>query len=155
MPKKPKPKRVEVLAPAPKVPGVEDFKRIIAEAVERKVSEVLSSAGADLEPWFQPKKVAYEIRKRQTVTEQRKWSYFFDDWGCVVCGTKDRAHESLGMCSTCHQRTVYRLQSSMRRREKSKAQDERFDDNLRLAREAVAGELPALPERKRGRDETH
>lgn len=143
MANKQKPETAELLPPQPEVA---DFKKLIAEAVEQKVSEIMSSADVDLEPWFRSKKVAHEIRRRQRVIEQRKWTYFFEDWGCLVCGTRDKPHVSNGMCSSCLNRTVSRLKSIIRQREKSQEDDDRgFDDSMRLAREALAGQSPALP----------
>lgn len=154
MSKKRKAEPVEILGPEKR--PVADFKRMIAEAVEKQVSEILSGSGVDLEPWFRPRNVADEIKRRQTVTEQRKWTYYFEDWGCLVCGAKDAGHMGHGLCTSCFPRTVSRLRRSMDKRRKSAGEDRRFDDELQKAREALAQELPALPERKRGRsDETH
>ncbi len=145
MAKKRKPEPVELLAPAPRT--ATDFKRLIAVAVERKVSEIMSDAGADFEPWFRPKKIASEIKRRQTVIEQRKWTYFFEDWGCIVCGAKDRRHTGNGFCTRCYGRSCERLKASKRKREKAKETDLHFEDSLQMAREALAQELPALPEK--------
>jgi hypothetical protein len=51
-------------------------------AVEQKVSQAMSNHdSALLEPWFQSQEIENEIKRRQTVTEQRKWTYYFEDWG--------------------------------------------------------------------------
>jgi hypothetical protein len=68
-----------------------DFKQMIARIVEEKVSQAMSNHGsALLEPWFQSKEIENEIKRRQTVTEQRKWTYYFEDWGCIVCRSEPR-----------------------------------------------------------------
>jgi hypothetical protein len=71
-----------------------EFKRTIARLVEQKVSEAMSSGSDALfQPWFQPREIAYEIKRRQTVTEQHKWIEYFRKYGCIVCSPIARSHE--------------------------------------------------------------
>jgi len=65
------------------------FKRMIAEVVDQQVQEALShQQDAVFQPFFQSKTIANEIRCRQTVAEQQKWTHYFAEWGCLVCETK-------------------------------------------------------------------
>lgn len=102
--------------------------------------------GAEFQPWFQSREVAHKIKRRQTVAEQRKWSCFFEDWGCLVCQTKTKPHCSNGMCQTCYSRVKQRLAASIRRRSATPRGDLSFMDTVRMAREAIAPALHVLPE---------
>lgn len=113
---------------------------------------------ADLEPWFQSREVTLEIKRRQTVTEQRKWSSYYFDWGCLVCGTQDRPHHSNGMCQPCYSRVRARLAASIRKHSPATPREDlSFVDSVRLAREAIAPALHVLtastmnPKRRRSR----
>jgi hypothetical protein len=140
--------RVRVLPPDPDGPEYQDwFKGRIAEIVDQRVKEALENENAaPFQPWFQPKAIATLMRRKQTVSEQRKWSYFFEDWGCMICETRKIPHACLGMCHGCYGLVQGRLASSMRRRERPEQQV--FQDTERLAREAVAPSLAMLTTRK-------
>lgn len=100
---------------------------------------------ADLEPWFQSREVTLEIKRRQTVTEQRKWSSYYFDWGCLVCGTKEKPHFALGFCQGCYARTKQRLAASIRKHSPATPRgDLSFIDSVRLAREALAPSIKVL-----------
>jgi hypothetical protein len=109
MPKKTKAlavRNVEVLPPAPKIP---DARAAIEQLVEQKIAEIMGSGDAIFEPFFRSKEICREIRRLETVPMQRKWTYYFENFGCLICQKKDRPHVSLGMCNTCHARTAQRL----------------------------------------------
>jgi hypothetical protein len=147
MSRKPKPEiaRAELL-PSSRTPSAADFKRMVAEAIEKHVSEAMAH-DADLQPWFQSREVAYEIKRRQTVVEQNKFAYYFEDWGCIICGTKQRRHAGLGLCPPCNSRVRQRLSASMRKHAPAPGRtDLTFMDTVRMAREALAPALHALPE---------
>ena len=42
--------------------------------------------------------------------------YFFHDYGCLVCGRKDRPHCANGMCQNCLAVVRYRVAQSLQRR---------------------------------------
>jgi len=138
--------RAELLPPAHTLTE-SAFKQLVAQAVEQKVAEALSHGSeATFQPWFQPNAVTQEIKRRQTVTEQRKWSYYFQDYGCIVCRTKKAQYGSLGFCSTCLARVRHRLVDCMRKRDAaSNKGDMTFMDTVRLARQALKPALKALP----------
>jgi hypothetical protein len=66
-----------------------DFKRMVAQFVEEQVREAMShKTDSAFQPFFQTKEIAREIKRRQTVTEQKKFVYAYEDWGCLACGTR-------------------------------------------------------------------
>ena len=110
------------------------------------VEIVRDDADEIFEPFFQPKTISAEIRKRQTVPQQRKWHAYFEKWSCLICARKDRPHVCLGMCAACYQRTSQRLQSVLRSTEEDGAQSAaRFtpDRLTELATGAVRKQLSA------------
>jgi hypothetical protein len=106
--------------------------------VEETVQQALSGKGAELQPFFGSKEVAYEIKRRQTVLEQNKFTYFFADWGCMVCGTTKTRHSGCGMCGSCYRRVFERLRASLRKRRPKDSTQPTFMDTMRIAREALA-----------------
>lgn len=116
-----------------------NLKLEIARMVDESVREALSGKGTELQPFFGSKEVAYEIKRRQTVHEQNKFSYFFEDWGCMICGTRKARHYGCGMCQPCYLRTKERLKASLRKHQPPKDSIQpTFMDNVRMAREALA-----------------
>lgn len=113
MPKSKKPK-AELL-----VMGKErDPMEMLEELVNRKVEQLLANqASAVFEPFFRDKRAASAIRKLQDVHWQRKFSYYYEDWGCMICRDTSAPHTSLGMCAKCLSREKARIATSVRRRE--------------------------------------
>lgn len=70
-----------------------------------------------LQPWFLPRRVSYAVHAIVPRDFWRKMRYFFDDYGCMICG-KEFGYHSNGMCSTCAERTRRKLAQSVRRRVK-------------------------------------
>ena len=134
---------VEVLAPA-----APNIRAQLDAYIEQKIAEMV---GADftgiLEPFFQRKAIAHEIRKLQTLPQQRKWSNYFAEWGCLVCAKKDVPYQATGMCVACHQRTLRRLQTILRFTEKERPDSPPFapDRATDLACAAVEGR-PSSPD---------
>jgi hypothetical protein len=77
--------------------------------IQKRVAEASASQGAILEPWFQSPAVSAEIRRHQSIFQQRKWALYYGKWGCIVCGTKERPHSSRGFCARCQANVVNRL----------------------------------------------
>ena len=74
-----------------------------ALAVTRALPE---TPGAEMEPFFQTSEIAQEMLRRLPVNRQRKWTFFFSDWGCLRCGSGEnegRCHSGNGFCSECRQ----------------------------------------------------
>ena len=109
MPKKTKAlavREVEVLGPAREIP---DARAAIEQLVEQKIAEMMGSGDAIFEPFFRTKQIADEIKRLETVPMQRKWTRYFEEYGCLICESKEVPHRSLGMCANCHHRTAMRL----------------------------------------------
>lgn len=85
-------------------------RRSTPRAAARAVDEIY------LQPWFASNDVASAIRRIVPEHVFHKMRYYFEDWGCLVCGTKNRAYESNGMCTKCAKRTWKRLFASLERR---------------------------------------
>jgi len=103
---------VEVLPPseAALVPAGENLEALLDRMVRERVNEILRERGdAPLEPDFQPREVAYELQRRQTVYERHKWARYFERWGCRRCNRKDVPHASAGFCVRCHMLFTGRL----------------------------------------------
>lgn len=78
--------------------------------IQQKVTEALAANHtAILEPWFRSPAVAAAIRRHQSVFHKRKFSLYFEKWGCLVCGTKRKPHENHALCRTCLERFRTRL----------------------------------------------
>lgn len=113
MPRKKKP-IVEIVpasqaALVPK-PSPANIEAIIERMVWERVDEILAERGAaEMEPNFQPREISTEIRLRQSVYERRKWSIYFEKWGCKVCGNKKVSHVGSGSCERCYMRVYQRL----------------------------------------------
>ncbi len=97
----------EVLRPVPALNPEAWIERI----VEKKMSEIAEKrpASAIFEPFFRSRAITTEIKRRQTIAEQRKWSLYYEKYGCLLCETTDRPHTALGMCCECYGRTKDRL----------------------------------------------
>ena len=120
-----------------------DLAKLIAQTVEQKIADAFASDDL-FQPFFQPRAVGYEIKRKQTVPKQNKWTYYFEDYGCLICGTR-KSHRCLGMCERCHERTNARLRRSLARRAPAPdEQDPTFMDTVKLAREALAPSVRAL-----------
>ena len=79
--------------------------------VQQKVAEIMADRDAFVfEPFFRSRQIAYELRRLQTVPEQRKWTVYFERYGCLICETQKRIHVGNGMCNACYARTFSTLQ---------------------------------------------
>ena len=127
-----------------------DYKRMIQQIVEERVAEALAdSSSAVLQPFFQPREISREIRARQTVQEQNKWSYYWEEFSCLICRTKEHPYESLGMCRSCHMRTEQRLRRLIADHTPPTEQQQAFTDTVKLARKALAPSIETLVKDRR------
>jgi hypothetical protein len=138
-------RKVELLTTYPS-----EIRDALSKLVEQKVAEALASDSGILQPFMQPKRVSIEIRKNQNVIETLKFKYYFEDWGCMICGTKDAIHASLGMCQRCHGRVLNRMVSTLQKASDERPTFEEPKDLEALAREALAPSIEVLA-KKRGR----
>jgi hypothetical protein len=134
----------EVLRPADPAMNV---RAQLEQFIEQKVAEMMGDKTDGIfEPFFQTQAITTAIRKMETVTQQRKWHNYFEEWGCLVCGKKDLPHRTLGMCAACYHRTLSRLQDILRFTEGEERPDApRFtpDRLTELASGAVRKQLSA------------
>jgi hypothetical protein len=67
------------------------------------------------EPHFRPKTVSDALLRVMTVQEKRKWTVYFELWGCLACGhTRKRIHAGNGFCTRCHDKIAKRLRRIVR-----------------------------------------
>ncbi len=104
---------VEVLPPEIQL-GVASIEEARIKAIaQRQVAEVLASRD-DFQPYFQNRRVAQELKKLQSVPQQRSWSLVYEHWGCSHCDTKERPHAGCGMCGPCKTKWLYRKKAAER-----------------------------------------
>jgi hypothetical protein len=61
-----------------------------------------------LDPFFRPRQESNAIRRQQTVTQRNLWALYYERYGCLRCGGKDKPYESNGLCVGCHGTIVAR-----------------------------------------------
>ena len=69
-----------------------------------------------LQPWFLPKDVYFAIRRLLPSIHLAKMRYYFDDYGCLRCGTKEGMYGSNGLCERCTVLVRYRIMHALERR---------------------------------------
>jgi hypothetical protein len=85
-------------------------KATLDRIVQQRVAEIMAERDAVVfEPFFRSRQIAYELKRLQTMPEQRKWTVFFDRYGCLICETRKRIHVGNGMCTQCYARTFRTL----------------------------------------------
>jgi len=99
----------------------------------RKEPRRLTSDEMLFQPWFLSKRVQLAIRSLVPPSYWKRMRDFFDDYGCMICGT-DENYLSNGMCNPCNAKVRRRLLSSARRRLKSTLEQRVDFDFLRQAR---------------------
>jgi hypothetical protein len=104
MPDKPSLDVELILSPAMQAQTLVDRTAIQLE-VAKQVAEIRArDDSAIFEPFFRSRQVAYELRRLQSIPEQRVHSVRFERHGCMVCKATDRIHAGLGMCGRCYGR---------------------------------------------------
>ena len=87
----------------------------IQKLVQQQVAEVLAQREAAVfEPFFRSRQVAYELRRLQSVPEQKKWSVYFERHGYQQCKRADLIHAGNGYCPCCYSRMGYILKGIIR-----------------------------------------
>ena len=104
----PPPRQPETLPPSRQP----DQAELIRHLVQKEVAEVAAQKDGCLwEPRFRSRLEADEIRRLQTVPQQRKWAAYYDRWGCFVCEEKERPHAGDGCCPRCRVNRDRRIRS--------------------------------------------
>ena len=130
-----------------------DYPALIKQMVETRVAEVMADKQNEaFGPFFEVKEISIELRRRQTLAERRKWVVYFEYWGCMACGQKDRPHRCLGMCEKCYTNIQSRLFEIRRELMRDTESPEiGFKDGVEFARQALMPSIEKLA-RKRKRN---
>jgi hypothetical protein len=150
---------IELVAPAPRRRPIDasemnermaGARKVLKKMVEEQVAELMANRDDFIfRPFFDEAKISREIKRLQTVPEQKKWSLFHAQFGCLRCESRTKGHAGCGMCFHCSNLTYHRLQRILKRCEKADRQrPELFSDHDELAALALA---PALKELNAGR----
>jgi hypothetical protein len=95
-----------ILSPAMQSQTLVD-RATIKKLVEQQVAEMLAkSETAIFEPFFRSRQVRYELRRLQSIPEQRVHAVRYEQGGCMVCTRSDTPHGGLGMCTRCYSREL-------------------------------------------------
>lgn len=141
MAKKIKAVRPQVLSPTPDSMA-EAYAAMIKRVVDERVAELMADKrGQEFRPFFEVREVSEEMRRRVSVNENRKWRYYFEEWGCMICERKDVAHQTLGMCARCHQNRQKRLRKI---RQEHPAEPIPEFDSVARAQKALLPSIKAL-----------
>jgi hypothetical protein len=54
-----------------------------------------------LQPWFLPKPTYLNLRRILPSSQLLKMRYYFEDYGCLKCETRNGMYGSNGMCKKC------------------------------------------------------
>jgi|SRR5689334_20579053 hypothetical protein len=72
-----------------------------------------------LQPWFLSKPLYLKLRKLLPSSQLLKMRYYFEDYGCLRCGQRNKLYASNGMCKECsivvRARVVLSLKKRFRR----------------------------------------
>src|SRR5262245_46751993 len=94
---------IEVLSSPAEVSRIPPDRSELDRLVQQKGSDILQGRDAFVfQPFFQINRIAQELKRLQTVSEQRKWKVYFQRWGCLICETTSRIHVGNGMCDRCY-----------------------------------------------------
>ncbi len=105
---------VESLPPEASLPtGLSLMEAEVDRRVDIRVAEIMAHRD-DFQSYFQSRRVAQELKRLQSVPEQRAWALTYERWGCTHCKTKERPHSSCGMCGPCKIKWVYRKKAAER-----------------------------------------
>ena len=69
---------------------------------QKKLSRtLLANDELFLQPWFLPKRTFLTLKKLLPSSQLAKMRYYFDDYGCLRCGSLTAMYGSNGLCSPC------------------------------------------------------
>jgi hypothetical protein len=107
-----------------------------------------------LQPWFVPKDVYLEIRRLLPNIHLSKMRYYFEDYGCLRCGTHGILYGSNGLCERCSVVIRGRLARCLKRRLRKvgvlgpEEQSSHFEDAMTSAQDLLRGFRYNGPKRK-------
>jgi len=109
--------------------------------VEQKVAKILAARDSFLlEPDLREKIVAQQIRRLQTIPEQKKWPRYYARFGCRKCERKSRPHGSSGYCRPCLAKITNRLKQVVAELDKERGVGDYRREMEALTRRATTAE---------------
>jgi hypothetical protein len=69
-----------------------------------------------LQPWYLPREVYLEIRRILPNVHLSKMHFYFEDYGCLKCGTRESLYGSNGLCERCSVLIRGRVVRALKRR---------------------------------------
>src|SRR5436305_1315763 len=82
----------------------------------RRQARISPADGVFLQPWFLDHEHAAAVRSVVPDHFVHKMRFYFEDWGCLVCGSRKRRYGSNGMCHICIIRLLKRLVGCLKKR---------------------------------------
>jgi hypothetical protein len=69
-----------------------------------------------LQPWFLPAQTAFAIKRILPPEHRHRMKFFFEDYGCMRCRTKDAPYGSNALCKACMQEVKLKMFLAIKRR---------------------------------------
>jgi hypothetical protein len=108
-------------------------------------AEIVTDAkNSILEPFFNSRQISSQMFREQDVVQQRKWRYYWEKWGCLICGQKDEGYGSVGMCTKCFHRVLGRMQQVLIHAYADRPTFPRPRDLADVAQEALGPSIHAM-----------
>ncbi|MGH9716776.1 MAG: hypothetical protein ACRD4R_08610 [Candidatus Acidiferrales bacterium] len=95
------------------------------------------------QPFFGSRQANKECRQLQTVPQQRKFSLYFAQHGCLRCDSQDALYGSNGLCSKCFGLITHRLRAVVAEEEK-RLGISAMDPNVDPAAQAYKALMPSV-----------
>lgn len=98
-----------------------------------------------MQPWFLPKPIYLAVRRLIPNIHLMKLRNYFDDYGCLRCGSDDALYGSCGLCHPCNVVVRSRLMMCMKKRLKKAhvkwegTVSDHFFDHMNLAQLILYG----------------
>ena len=71
--------------------------------MEQKLAEMLARRDdTAFQPYLGRRAVYREIKRLQSVSEQRAWAVVYERHSCTHCRTRVRPHSACGLCTLCY-----------------------------------------------------
>lgn len=94
------------------------------------IKEILVDEGAvSSGPAVETREIIVRTQRPLTVFDRKKWSLYFEKWGCRTCGKKNVGHGSNGHCAACNTLANNRLQQ-IKREFDSVRPDQQIQQNI-------------------------
>ncbi len=92
---------------------------------------------AMLQPWFLPLEIAYAVKQLIPREYLSRMRWMFEDFGCILCGTKSVRYGGNGFCRDCRWGLLKRMIASMKKRFGSPEKLMRLKPTVQLIDSAV------------------